>query len=112
MYLGALVGMSQDEFWNSTPKYLDARKRAYEQHQQLAWEQARYVAFFVIKTVDSKNKFKDEQSITLFPWEKRKKHELELPTEEEWNKVDEELDNALKVLNPEAYERYMAGRKN
>lgn len=110
LYLGALVGLSQEEFWNTTPRYLDARRKAYESISHAAWEQARFVAFFVVKTVDSKNRFKNEQSLVRFPWE-QKEDDLPMPTEEEWKKADEELDNALKVLNPKAYEAYMKGKQ-
>jgi len=110
MYLGALVGLSQEEFWNTTPRYLDACRRAYESNFRSGWEQARFVAFFVVKTVDSKNRFKSEQSLVRFPWEV-KEDDLPVPTEQEWQKVDEEMDEALKVLNPKVYEEYMKGKQ-
>lgn len=111
MYLGALVGMTEQEFWNSTPRYLDARRKAYEKNQQYGWEQARFISFYVVKTVDAKNKIKNEQDLAMFPWdEKPKESELKPLTDAEWDKIDEEMDAALKVLNPKVYEEYMAGK--
>lgn len=103
--------MSEAEFWESTPRYLAARQKACQVREQGEWERARYIGFWVVKTVDAKNKFKRFSHLTEFPWEKPKAVQFTPLTDEEAAQIDEEMDAALKVLNPKAYEIYMAGKK-
>lgn len=61
--------MSESEFWDSTPRYLSARIKAATEAEQRQWERVRLSAFFTVKTVDAKNKFKNPEDLLRFPWE-------------------------------------------
>lgn len=80
--------MSESEFWNSTPRYYSARVKAASEAQQREWERARLISFFVVKTVDSKDKFKQPQNLMEFPWETNEKAKT---LEEQWNALDPEV---------------------
>jgi hypothetical protein len=71
------------------------------------------VAFFTVKTVDSKNRIRSPERLYRFPWEEERRHVVGF---EPWDspamlKFSEEADRALAVLNPEAYAKYMAGKQ-
>jgi hypothetical protein len=103
--------MSENEFWESTPRYLSARLKALEMSQQQEWERARYISFHVIKTVDAKGKFKKPDSLGKFPWEVKniKYTHYSISDLDEFSK---EADEILKKTNPEAYAAYMAGKES
>lgn len=103
--------MSEAEFWDSTPRYFAARVKAFVENRQ-GMEEARFVAYYVMKTVDPKNRYKRLTQIVKFPWEKA----LRTVKLEDWDspemlKFDEEADKALAILNPEAYAQYMEGKR-
>jgi len=68
----AECGMTEREFWSSTPRWLAARQTAYQRAQQAEWERTRIGAFYIVKTVDSKNRFKKPEDLFKFPWEQPK----------------------------------------
>ena len=103
MELGAKCGMSESEFWDSTPRYMSAKIRALESAQQLTWEQARFVAFF-----GSRATAKSILSFWRFPWEKTV---FAKQSREEFDAFSDDADEVLKVMNPGAYEAYMAGKQ-
>lgn len=109
MELGALCGMSESEFWDSTPRYMSAKIRALESAQRLAWEQSRYIAFHAIKPGDHKNRLKKLTDLGKFPWERTV---FVKQTREEYDSFNDDADEVLKVMNPGAYEAYMAGKQN
>ena len=99
-----MCGMSEDEFWESTPRFLSARLRALESSQQVAWEQARFIAFFGHrasgKTLTQFYRFSWEKQAAVFP-------EV---TREEWDRVNDEMDEVLKHVNPGLYAQYLEGK--
>lgn len=107
MKLAALCGMSESEFWDSTPRYMAAKVFAYEQGQQTAWEQTRYISFHAIKAADGKNRIKKPSDLGKFPWERPKPRKLTKTDIEQLNKFDNEADDVLKKTNPAAYEAYI-----
>lgn len=100
MSSATLAGISEDEFWISTPRYISAAVRAFEIKEKSAWERSRYVAFHVIKTVDTKGKFKKITDVGLFPWESamRRKNIATLTKEELDNlaRFEQEADEFFK----------------
>lgn len=109
MRVAAAAGMSEQEFWLCTPRYLSACQKAWEEAQQSEWERARYVAFYVVKTVDSKNRFRRMQQLTRFPWEAGPV--FPKMSAAEMQRFDNEADEVLRKTNPELYALYMAGKQ-
>lgn len=109
MELGALCGMTEREFWESTPRYLSAKIKALESSQRLSWEQSRYIAFHAIKVGDSKNRLKRLTDLGKFPWEMTVK-KFEPITRDEHDKFSDEADEVLRLTNPAAYEAYIKGK--
>lgn len=62
--------MTEREFWSSTPRWLAARQTAYQRAQQAEWKRARLVAFYTMKTIDHKERFKKPEDLFQFDWEK------------------------------------------
>lgn len=74
-------------------------------------EEARLISFYVLKAGGFK--IRRLTQVIRFPWDKREPlvkgfQEWDSPEMKAW---DEEADRALAVLNPEAYARYMEGKK-
>lgn len=95
----------------STPRYLEARRKAHAETVYLGWEQARFVAFFVLKTVDSKRKIKRFTDVCKFPWERATQPQFVKQSIEQLKTFDEEADLILKQTQPEAYAKYMAAKE-
>lgn len=107
--------MSEDEFWESTPAFFSFRQKAHAEKFRNEWEQTRYIAFVVAKTVDSKNRLKKPSQLLPFDWDaKPDLKKLEEFTQDErakFDKFDEEADEILKATNPEMYAKYMAAKE-
>lgn len=106
MEAGALCGMTESEFWNSTPRFMAAKLKALELRDQLSWEQSRFIAFF-----GSRASGKRLLSFYRFPWEAPKVIKL---TDEElvaMRKFSAEADEVLKQWNPAAYEVYITAQR-
>lgn len=103
------MGMSEVEFWDCTPSYFALRRRAWLDNRQ-QMEAARFVAFHVMRSVDTKGHLKRLTDIIRFEWDEPG-FEFEPIDKEELEKFSAEADEALKILNPAAYERYMAGQQ-
>lgn len=104
MMYAALCGMTESEFWDSTPRYMAARLIALEAAQQLSWEQSRFIAFF-----GNRASGKTLVHFYRFPWEKEVFAEV---TREQWDAASDEMDEVLKHVNPALYAQYMAGKLN
>ena len=104
----ARCGMSERDFCFATPRWLAARQKAWSEGVQREWEQAQLISFFIVKTVDSKNRIRSPESLIRFPWQKLQKVEFEPITKEELDRFSDEADKILEKTNPEAYKRYMA----
>jgi hypothetical protein len=110
MLAAAACGMSESEFWDTTPRYLSARLTAINKAQQLTWEQTRFVSVHVMNAAGAKLKrFTD---LVKFDWDVAKKaptiNAEDLPM---MAKFDEQADLILKKTNPEAYAAFMAGKQ-
>lgn len=102
--------MSESEFWTITPKYFAMRYRAYQKNQHAGWEQARMISFWIVKTVDAKNKFKKFEDLMRLPWEAPEKPKFERVAKAAMQEFSDEADEVLRIVNPAAYEAYMAGK--
>lgn len=87
------------------------RYRAYLENKHDGWEQARMISFYIIKTVDSKDKYKNFKDLIRLPWEEEKRKAKPLDTAS-MQKFSDEADELLKQINPAAYAAYMAGKAN
>lgn len=101
------MGMTEAEFYDTTPRHFMRRRRAWLQNRH-GMEEARFVAFYVLKAAGFKVRRFDQ--VARFPWEKRRRIQWEEQSREELQEFSEAADRALAVLNPEAYARYMEGR--
>ncbi len=102
------MGMSEAEFFDTTPAHFMRRRRAWLDNRP-GMEEARFVAFYVMQAAGAK--VRRLQQICKFPWD------VVVPSVqlEDWNspamlEFDAAADRALAVLNPEAYAKYMEGK--
>lgn len=103
------MGMMEQDFWDCTPRYFMRRRQAWLQ-DRLGMEQARFIAYHVMKA--GGYKMRRLTDIAKFPWDVVVPLvQLEPWDSEAMKKFDEEADRALAVLNPKAYEEYMEGKK-
>lgn len=100
--------MTEREFLFATPRWFAARQKAWTERVQRDWEQARFVGYWMVKTVDAKNRIRSPEKLMRFPWEEVEKVEFAPITKEELDRFSDEADEILKKTNPAAYERYMA----
>lgn len=103
------MGMSEAEFFDCTPAHFMRRRRAWLQNRH-GLEEARFIAFHVMKAGGFK--IRRLTQICRFPWD------VIVPSVklEPWDspamiEFSEAADRALAVLNPKAYEEYMAGKR-
>lgn len=104
--------MSENEFWDVTPKFLAARLYAFEEAQKLSWEQSRYLAFYATKQ-DHKGRLKKVTDLGKFPWELKNKQFAPMTEVEkaELAKFNDDSDLILQKTNPAAYAAYIAGKE-
>lgn len=102
--------MSESEFWDTTPRYLSARHKAYIKEVRLGWELARYAGFFAFKTIDYKGKYKRPSDLEKFPWESTRPR-FAKQSREELEKFDRDADEVLRITQPEVYKKYMEARQ-
>lgn len=43
-----MIGMSESEFWDSTPRYFAARQQAFTMAQRVEWERARFMGWLSV----------------------------------------------------------------
>jgi len=102
--------MTETEFWHSTPRYFRARQRAQIERFRNGWEQSRFLAFNVVKTVDSENYFRMVTDIILFPWDATPEPLFQPISEAELKPFSDEADEVLKKTNPAAWEAFMKAK--
>ena len=87
-------------------------QKAYIDRMKDEWEQTRFLAFTIVKTVDSKNKIKKPSDLLPFEWDAKPKEFAPMTPEEKAEQIafDARADEILKTTNPEAYAAYMAGK--
>lgn len=106
----ASVGLLESDFWAMTPAYFFAYVEGFNERYKSGWEQTRFGAYVTAKTVDSKNRLHSPQSLIRFPWERVVAPKFDAEARATMQKFDADADEFLKQVNPEAYERYMAGK--
>jgi hypothetical protein len=100
--------MAEADFWGCTPRYFMRRRKAFLQNRN-GMEEARFVSFNVMKAAGAK--IRRVQQICRFPWDVvERRVKLEAWDSPAMLKFDREADEALKILNPEAYAKYMEGK--
>lgn len=108
--------MSEEEFWCATPAYFKYRQDAHLEQFRNEWEQTRYIAFIVAKTVDHRKQIRRPSDLLPFDWDAPVKSRLKTRSQmsdderAEFDRFDEEADLILKQTNPELYERYMSAK--
>ena len=106
--------MTEEEFWESTPAFFSFRQKAHAEKFRNEWEQTRYIAFVMAKTVDSKNRLKRPSQLLPFDWDAKpdlkKLDEFTEAERAEFDKFDAEADEILKRTNPEMYAKHMAAK--
>jgi hypothetical protein len=99
------VGLSETEFWQTTPRYLANRVDGYfqaeEERERAAWERARYTAFFSLKPHDQKKRINRFKDLGLFPWENPAGGSLDLSVEELADSKNRVKEAALKEWGSE-----------
>lgn len=103
----AEMGMCEQQFYHTTPAHFMRLRKAWLDNRQ-GMEEARFLAFYMLKTVDPKNRLRRFTDVHRFPWEKAQIIEFEPITKEELDRFSDEADEVLKKTNPKAYERYLA----
>lgn len=83
--------MSEAEFWYSTPRYFFARQDAEIKRQQADMERARFIAFYIVKTVDGKDRYKTPLDVCRFDWDRDGEGGRLRTLEEEWAELDPEV---------------------
>jgi hypothetical protein len=108
--------MNEEEFYLSTPAYFKYRQEAHFEQFKNGWEQTRFVAYIVAKTVDSKKQIKKPADLLPFSWDAPIKSHLKTRSQmndkerEEFDQFDRDADEILKKTNPELYARYMEAK--
>jgi hypothetical protein len=69
--MAALIGLGEDEFWQSTPRYFASRQKAYRQSRQSAMEDARLNAWLSIQPHLGKDARVKLTDLCTFPWEQK-----------------------------------------
>lgn len=104
MAAAGLVGMSEAEFWDTTPRFLAARHEAFMSHheslERANWERSRFLALF-ISAPHSRKKL-SVYDLATFPWETQKT-ELDQQTMAEWKKELQSLWEEEYAANPELF---------
>ncbi len=103
------MGMSEQQFFHTTPAHFMRLRRAWLENRR-GMEEARFLAFLMLKSLDAKNRLRRLTDVMRFPWEEPEKVEFEPITKEELDRFSDEADRILEKTNPEAYKRYMANK--
>lgn len=85
------MGLSYNEFWNSTPRSFQNRQRGYlkkkQEDDRLKWELARYTSYNSMIVHISKKHQAPLHKLLPFPWDETK--ELRKITKQDTNKLIE-----------------------
>ena len=82
------IGMTADEFWNSSPIEFHYRQKGYfrkvERLEQNKWERTRWLAFLMkIESKPQRKGFLSIQDLTVFPWEEKEIKAVSKPIDPE-----------------------------
>lgn len=106
--------MSEDDFWISTPAYFEAKQEAHFERFKNEWEQTRFIAFVVAKTVDSKKRIRKPSDLLPFDWDEQAKKKAKKLTAEEienMREFDKEADLIMQKYHPEAWAKILKERE-
>lgn len=81
------MGMGEDEFWRTTPRYFALRTEAESKREQKQWEQARLPGFLSLSAHFKKGFRLRPADVYRFPWEATTPDALK----EAWKKIDPEI---------------------
>ncbi|HNB51101.1 MAG TPA: hypothetical protein PK530_04130 [Anaerolineales bacterium] len=101
----ATAGMTEAEFWDSTPRYFAARLRAWSDARKRELQDLRTTHFFIVRAAGAK--ITSPENLYRYEWEAARVVEFEPMDEVEMQRFSDEADEALRILNPEAWERYI-----
>lgn len=106
----ARSGMTEKEFWESTPGYFYSRVKHYAATVRDSWEQTRFIAYVVAKTVDSKKRILKPSDLLPLPWDvvtgKRFK-KLTAAEKKAMQDFDAEADLIMQRTQPEVWANYV-----
>jgi hypothetical protein len=105
--------MSEDEFWFATPRYFSARQKAHTENFTDGWEQTRFIAYVMAKTVDSKKRIRKPADLLPFPWDAPTKKFKKITAEEReaLEKFDKEADLIMQKYHPEQWAKILKARE-
>lgn len=98
----------------STPAFFAAKQTAFEETYQNGWEQTRFLAYVMLKTVDSKRKIKRPSDVVSFPWDSgggKKFKKMTKEDKEALKRFDEEADIFLQKHRPKVWAKILEERK-
>ena len=101
-----MCGMSETEFWHTTPRYFFARQDAEIRRQRTERERDRFLAYYTLVAQHGTDKIKNEQSVCIFDWERDSEggrlltleDQFNEITPEQWAKFNEEADEFLEKV--------------
>lgn len=88
------MGLTEQEFFDCTPRYFAAMQKAYVRRERMEWERSRFTAFLSLY-----GKLKDGVRITQlhrFEWEKEAPKKIEPADVEQLKKFEEEAREIFK----------------
>jgi len=105
--------MSEGEFWSSTLSFIYARIEAHTETFKNGWEQTRFIAYVMAKTVDSKKRIRKPADLLPFPWDAPTKKFKKITAEEReaLEKFDKEADLIMQKYHPEQWAKILKARE-
>ena len=103
----AAAGMTEQEFWDSTPRYFMIRCRTALQQRRRKLEDLRFTAFYTL--LAGGVKLREYTDVCRFEWEPAP--EFDPVPQEELDAFGGEADEILRITNPKAWEAYMAAKQ-
>ena len=81
------IGIPPQEFWRMSLKEFRLTQRGFferlKQERQTAWEQTRFMAFYILKPHAKRGRLNNFNDLVEFEWEKEARKNVELPTKQE-----------------------------
>lgn len=104
----ATVGMTEAEFWSTTPRYFAARLTAWNEARKRDLRDLRSTHFYIVRAAGAK--VASPEHLYRFEWERARAVEFEPVDQAVLDRFSDEADEALRLTNPEMYEKYMAAK--
>lgn len=64
-----MIGMSEAEFWDTTPRFFAARQQAFIAAQRSKWERARFIGWLAVLPYTGEGKSVRATDLFRFEWE-------------------------------------------